>query len=174
MAIGESQLIGAAGQYYVGYKLSENRLCAAQTIGNAVGADILVCDDKGLETCSIQVKTSKNAYRANRYGCEGYEFDVGASVIGKQSPNLWYAFVNLQQQEDSSFKPQVFIVPSKWVAEFVKPDFTRKLFFLSMAAADLCLERWDYILKTLQNDSKTQQFATTWANEMVRWGNQSI
>lgn len=171
MAIGESQLIGAAGQYYVGYKLSENRLCAAQTVGNAVGADILVCDDKGLETCSIQVKTSKNAYRANRYGCEGYEFDVGASVIGKQSPNLWYAFVDLQQQEDASTNPKVFIVPSKWVAEFVKPDFTRKLFFLSMDAAKLCVERWDYILKTLQQDPDTITFATTWSNTMVRWGN---
>ena len=172
MAIGESQLIGAAGQYYVGYKLSENRLCAAQTIGNAVGADILVCDDKGIETCSIQVKTSKNAYRANRYGCEGYEFDVGASVIGKQSSNLWYAFVNLQQK-DNLFHPQVFIVPSKWVSDFLKPSFSRKIFFLSMEASELCLERWDYISKTLEKDQTVIDFASKWSDKMVRWGSKN-
>ena len=170
MAIWENQLIGAAGQYYVGYKLSENKLCAAQTIGNAVGVDILVCDDRGLESCSIQVKTSKNAYRKNCHGNEGYQFDVGVSVIEKWSINLWYAFVDLQQQNDLSFKPQVFIVPSKWISDFVKPDFTRKVFFLTKEVANLCLERWDYIKETLQKNQKINTFVKTWPKEMVRWG----
>lgn len=114
-----------------------------------------------MESCSIQVKTSKNAYRKNCHGNEGYQFDVGVSVIEKWSINLWYAFVDLQQQNDLSFKPQVFIVPSKWISDFVKPDFTRKVFFLTKEVANLCLERWDYIKETLQKNQKINTFVKT-------------
>ena len=66
----------------------------------------------GKRMLSIQAKTSRNAYRRNRYGNEGYEWDVSKGVIGKHHEAFWYAFVNLQE-DDNSWSPQVFFVPSR-------------------------------------------------------------
>ena len=44
------------------------------------------------------------------------------------------------------------------------------MFFLTKEAANLCLERWDYIKETLQKNQKINTFVKTWPKEMVRWG----
>jgi hypothetical protein len=170
MGIGKSQLTGATGQYYVAYELSLHDLCATLTIGNAAGVDILVSKDQGLNSLSIQVKTSRNAWRRNRYGSEGYEWDVGSSVINKQSTSFWYALVNLNESKDGC-KPEIFFVPSKWVAEFVKPTFSRKIYFLPMTASSLCKHKWENIRDCLDNKQDAIAFASTWPEDkLVRWG----
>ena len=83
MATGKSQFVGTAGQFFVSYGLSVREINAAITLGNAPSVDLMASSADGKKTISIQVKTSRNAYRRNRYGFEGYEWDVNKGVIGK-------------------------------------------------------------------------------------------
>ena len=55
-----SQLIGAAGVFYVASELSMRGLVALPSIRNVKGADILVADPEGRCFAFIQVKTSKS------------------------------------------------------------------------------------------------------------------
>lgn len=169
MVKGKNQFIGTAGQYYVAYELSKRNVHASLTLGNAPFVDIIAAKNDGSGSISIQVKTSSNAYRRKRYGREGCEWDVGAGVIGKSSPSLWYAFVDLEMGKDKG--PSVYIVPSLWVAEFVKPSFTRKLYFLPSTAWDLTKEKWENIVNCLNGDSGIAKFSRSWPEDkLVRWG----
>ena len=170
MAIGKSQFVGAAGQYYVSYGLAVREIHASLTVGNAPSVDILAANASGQRSLSIQVKTSRNSFRNNRYGREGHEWDTGASVIGKCHENLWYAFVDLRE-DGSSWNPEVFFAPSFWVGQFVKEDFSRKMYFLPSTANDISKERWDFVSGYLDGDSQVSKWATTWPEEkLVRWG----
>lgn len=160
MAQGWAQFIGNAGQYYVAYALSARGYHAAITKGNAPNVDILVSSADGGKLISLQVKTSRNAHRAKRYGHEVYEWDVGSSAIGRSGVNIWYAFVDLRESE-TDYLPQVFLVPSLWVSEFVKPDHSRKMYLLKAPAAELCRGKWDFIGKYFAGDPDVLQWATT-------------
>ena len=157
MSTGKSQFIGTAGQFYVAYNLSVREINAAITLGNAPSVDLMASSADGKRTISIQVKTSRNAYRSNRYGSEGYEWDVNKGVIGKYHESFWYAFVNLQEG-DESWSPEVFLVPSRWVAEFVKEDWSRYMYFLPITAKDLTYERWNLFSAYLNGED----FALRW------------
>lgn len=169
MAKGRNQFVGATGQYYVSYALARRNIHASLTVGNAPAVDVVAAKADGSGSISIQVKTSRKAYRRKRYGREGCEWDVGAGVIGKHSPSFWYALVDLQG--DIERKPRVFIVPSFWVSEFVLPSFGRKVFFLPSTAWDLTEERWDMLEASLDGASQAKEFATNWPEDkLVRWG----
>jgi hypothetical protein len=176
MATGHSQFVGTAGQFYLAYGLSIRNINASITIGNAPSVDVIASSSDGRYSLSIQVKTSRNAYRNNRYGHAGYEWDVGASAIEKHRESFWYALIDLQEN-NNNWNPKVFFVPSKWIADFVKPDFSRKLYYLSSktndlkAIEELTMERWDLVESYL----KGEQNAIDWANnypieKLVKWG----
>ena len=170
MGKGKSQFIGAAGQYYVSYGLAVRQIHASITIGNAPSVDIIASSSDGKQSLAIQVKTSRNAYRRKRYGREGCEWDVGPGVIGKKWVSFWYALVDLQES-NNSWSPKVFFVPSLWVGDFVKPDFSRKMFFLPTTAHDISLEKWDLVSKFLDGDKGVIDWANTWPEDkLVRWG----
>jgi hypothetical protein len=169
LAKGKSQFVGASGQFYVAHQLTKRYIHASITLGNAPSVDIIAAKGDGSKSISLQVKTSKSAYRKKRYGREGCEWDVGSSVVGKSSPDLWYAFVDLRLS--SGKEPNVFIVPSLWVSEFVKPDWSRKIYFLPSTAWELTKNRWDTITSCLNSDSEIDQFSRTWPEDkLVRWG----
>jgi hypothetical protein len=117
---GHSQFVGAAGQHYVAYCLSIRKIHAAITLGNVPDVDIVIAKPDGSVALSLQVKTSRWAYRPKRYGKELCEWDVGASSVNRFSDNLWYAFVDLQESEEPQLIPRVFPVASLWVGKFVK------------------------------------------------------
>lgn len=175
MARGKSQFVGAAGQFYLSYGLAVREINASLTLGNAPSVDVLASCPDGRNLLSFQVKTSRNAYRRNRYGNEGYEWDVGAGVIGKHSKSFWYAFIDLQEKrgEDKreQWDPAVFFVPSRWVAEFVKPDFSRFLYFLPKSVENLTRERWDLVTDYLAAEKKAIDWANDWPEDkLVKWG----
>jgi hypothetical protein len=171
MAAGKSQFVGTAGQFFVAYGLSVREIHASITLGNAPSVDLMASSADGKRTVAIQVKTSRNAYRRNRYGREGYEWDVSKGVIGKSDESFLYAFVNLQEQ-DGAFSPEVFFVPSRWVAEFVKPDWSRFMYFLPTTARELTLNRWDLLKAYLESDPEAVAWANSWPEELlVKWGN---
>ncbi len=170
MAQGRSQFVGAAGQFYLAYGLAVRQINASLALGNAPSVDVLASSGDGKCTLSFQVKTSRNAYRKNRYGSEGYEWDVGSSVIGNHSESLWYAFVDLQENGET-WTPSIFFVPSRWVAEFVKPGWSRFLYFLPISAQSLTLERWDLVKGYLAGDTAAKKWARNWPEDkLVKWG----
>lgn len=170
MATGKSQFVGTAGQFFVAYNLSIREINAAITLGNAPSVDLMASSADGKRTISIQVKTSRNAYRQNRYGSEGYEWDVNKGVIGKYHESFWYAFVDLREGEDT-WNPQTFFVPSRWVAEFVKDNWSRFMYFLPATVKDLTLERWDLFSAYLNGEQGAIEWANSWPQErLVKWG----
>ena len=173
MARGRAQFVGAAGQYYLAYGLAVRHINASLTLGNAPSVDVLASSPDGRHSLAFQVKTSSYAYRRKRYGHEGFEWDVGASVIGKHRESFWYAFVDLRE-EDNAWKPQVFFVPSRWVAEFVKEGWSRYMYFLPMTAKHLTLERWDLVNGYLSGETPAVDWAKDWpADILVKWGEDS-
>ncbi len=170
MATGKSQFVGTAGQFFVAHGLSIREINAAITLGNAPGVDLMASSADGKRTISIQVQTSRNAYRRNRYGFEGYEWDVNKDVIGKHHESFWYAFVDLQENENN-WTPQVFFVPSRWVAEFVKDGWSRYMYFLPETVKDLTWERWDLFTSYLNGEQEAVYWTTSWPQEkLVKWG----
>ena len=174
MAQGRAQFVGAAGQYFLAYGLAVRQINASVTLGNAPSVDVLASSSDGKQSLAFQVKTSRNAHRANRYGSEGFEWDVGAGVIGKHRQTFWYAFINLREDGGTTWSPQVFFVPSRWVAEFVKPDWSRHMYFLPKTAEQLTCERWDLVRGNLAGDPKAIQWANDWPQKLlVKWGTAS-
>jgi hypothetical protein len=149
---GRSQFVGSAGQYHVAYCLTVRGIHAAITLGNVPDVDIVAASNDGSRLLAIQVKTSRGAYRAKRYGYELREWDVGDGAVGRWSAGLWYAFVDLQEQADK-WQPTVFIVPSCWVGNFVKAEWSRKLYMLRSELWPECQERWDRVAGFLAGDS---------------------
>jgi hypothetical protein len=129
---GRSQFVGTAGQYHVAFCLTVRGIHAAITLGNVPDVDIVAATSDGSRLLALQVKTSRWAHRPKRYGYELREWDVGQGAIGRTSPTLWYALVDLQEGNDD-WKPLVFIVPSLWIGGFVKPEWGRKMYMLRSA-----------------------------------------
>jgi hypothetical protein len=173
MARGRDQFVAAAGQYYVAYALALRQINAALTLGNAPCVDVLASSADGRRSMTFQVKTARSAHRPNRYGREGYEWDVGAGVIGRHSESFWYAFVDLREGPQG-WSPRVFFVPSRWVAEFVKPDFSRYVYFLPDTAKELTLERWDLVEGYLAEREEAVAWARAWPEHLLcKWGKTS-
>ena len=173
MATGKSQFVGTAGQFHVAYNLAAREINAAITLGNAPSVDLIASSHDGKRSLSFQVKTSRNAYRTKRYGNEGYEWDVNQGVIGKYHESFWYAFVNLNSEASTGTQsPEVFLVPSRWVAEFVKVDWSRFMYFLPTTAKELTYERWDLVTSYLDGKKEAIEWANAWPEDkLVKWGN---
>lgn len=164
-----TKFIGEAGEHFVAYKLASKELNIGLTLGNSPNVDILVSRNDGLKAISLQVKSSQGAYRKKRYGVEGFEWDVNVKVIGRHSIYFWYVFVDFNWNMQN--EPDIFIVPSKWVAEFVKPDFSRYMYFLPIKAAEKTKNRLDILEAVLNDDNEVLEWADKWDdNILVRWG----
>jgi len=166
---GQSQFVGAAGQHYVAYCLGIRGIHAAITLGNVPDVDVIIAKPDGSLALSIQVKTSQWALRPNRYGKELCEWDVSAAAVNRFSDNLWYTFVDLQKSATSAWNPRVFLVPSLWVAKFVKDDWSRKMYMLPVEAWSQCLERWDRIGAFFSGDPDTLHWCRNIPPEAADW-----
>jgi hypothetical protein len=162
MGRGRSQFIGVAGVYYLGYSLSVRGLHAALTMGNAPDVDVLVAAAGGGETLSLQVKTARWAHHAKWYGREVRAWHVSADAPGKSNPRLWYAFVDLQEEAAKKWTPRAFLVPSFWVASYVRPEWSPKMFSLPRALWLQTEERWDRIIGALNGEAEV----ATWASKV--------
>jgi len=117
--------------------------------------DVVIAKPDGSLALSIQVKTSRCAYRRKHYGKEVCEWDVGPSAVNAISDNFWYAFVDLQERDGRSWNPRVFLVPSRWVGKFVKEEWVRKVYMLARKLWPECLGRWDRVNKFFDGDGET-------------------
>ncbi len=170
---GRSQFIGTAGQFYVAYSLNIRGYHAAITLGNVPSVDLICSSSNGKKSVSIQVKTSRNAHRKNRKGHEIREWDVGSNAIDNCHENFIYAFVDLREDKSKPtvvYNPVVFLTPSKWVGSFVRPDFSRKLFWLRSSLWDQCRENWGLFEKYFNDDPEIHTWLSTYpSTEFDYW-----
>ena len=141
-------LTAASGEHYVAYKLSAMGYPVAMTRGGSPTVDLMVGDLAG-HAVSIQVKTSRWARRqyVRSNTKNRWEWDVGHKVMYIRSDTIFYAFVDLKW--GSSQPPDVFIVPSNIVADAIKPEFKRAMFWIMEGFAEHFQERWDRITERL-------------------------
>jgi hypothetical protein len=138
-------------------------------LGNVPDVDLIVAKPDGSAALSLQVKTSRGAYRHKRYGKELCEWHVGEAAVNRFSDSLWYAFVDLQESDVPSWNPRVFLVPSLWVGKFLKDDWELKLYMLPIEAWPQCLERWDRINAFFNDETETLKWCRNIPLEAAYW-----
>nr|WP_315597684.1 hypothetical protein [uncultured Cupriavidus sp.] len=174
MAQAKSQFIGAAGQFYLSYALAARHINVSLTLGNAPSVDALASSSDGRRTMAIQVKTAKSA-KKKRYGRLGYEWYVGGAVIGKHAESFVYALLDFKG--DMTMQPDVFFVPSRWVAEFVKPGWKMFLYFLPATAEieALTKNRFDLVQQYLAGQSAALEWVNAWPEDkLIKWGRPQV
>lgn len=107
----QSTLTGAAGEHYILFCLLRLGWIAALAPEGSPNHDIIVTELNGEKFCAIQVKTSRGLGRD-----EGWHMSEKHEKL--TSTTLFYCFVKIQ--EGDGHEPQVFIIPSKIVAETLK------------------------------------------------------
>ena len=100
------QLTGMRGVYLVAAELTRLGFIASPTSRSAIGADILVTDQKCKRTYSVQVKTNAKTFNF---------WLVGAKAREIQSKTHIYVLVNLRRNKDGE-RIEYFVVPSKVLA----------------------------------------------------------
>lgn len=125
MAKRKSVVTGATGEHYVAYKLSAMGFVVAVPRGNSPAVDLLVATPDGSRVISIQVKTSTGAWRDRKRkpADSHWEFEVGRKAAEYESDALYYAMVDLRW---GSGEPDVFLMPSKLVAEWARRGIREK------------------------------------------------
>jgi hypothetical protein len=99
-------LTGMRGVYLVAAELSRLGFIASPTSRSAIGADILVTDQKCQRTYSVQVKTNAKTF--------GFWL-VGAKAREMRARSHIYVLVNLRSTRDGE-RVEYYVVPSRVVA----------------------------------------------------------
>jgi len=153
MSTSHTSLTGAAGEHFVAYRLSSMGHAVALTRGGSPTVDLMVCDDAGCSAVSIQVKTSRWAWRSRKRdpAKSHWEWDVGPRVLlVPPSQSRFYAFVDLCCEADGvTTRPTVFLVPSQDVHAFVQSEWSRKMFWIFAEDKDKYCEAWHRITDRL-------------------------
>jgi hypothetical protein len=100
------QLTGMRGVYLVAAELSRLGFIASPTSRSAIGADLLVTDQRCQNAFTVQVKTNASTF--------GFWL-LSEKARSMVSPQYIYVFVNLRRRKDVDI-PEFFIVPSSVVA----------------------------------------------------------
>ncbi len=110
-----SLLAGVSGEYFVAAELSKRGYIASITLRNTRGVDVLCSNADATKTVGIQVKTNRSTERS---------WILNQKVEDYFAPNLFYVFVNLNNNEKP---PDFFIVPSHVVAQHAKQSHEKWL-----------------------------------------------
>lgn len=146
-------LTAAAGEHYVAYQLAKRGFIVGLTRGGTPSVDLLVSNQNGDRSISLQVKTNENAYveRKGKPEESRWVWFVGTKAFKKDGNKFLYAFVDLKGSAGE--QPSVFIVPSKDVSDFLGLNtWGIPSFFIYLNQKDKYLERWDIIEKLLKKD----------------------
>ena len=101
----QTMMTGMQGVFLVAAELSYRGFVVSPTSRSAIGADLLVTDQRCRKAWSVQVKT-------NRVRAVGWLVSKGAEDISSDSHI--YVFVKLQK--DGQLRPDFYVVPSDVVA----------------------------------------------------------
>lgn len=100
----KAQMTGMFGVYLTAAQLTQRGFIVSPTSRSAIGADLLVTDQKCQKAWSVQVKT--NSSNANFWL-------TGREAREVKSPSHMYIFVSLPKGKP----PRYFVVPSRIVAK---------------------------------------------------------
>ncbi|MDD5866001.1 MAG: hypothetical protein PUD07_05960 [bacterium] len=133
---------GSCGEFLVAASLSKRMLHVGLLTGNAGNIDLLVSTKYGKHPISIQVKASNICSRTRRINgtrVKGKYWLVGhcPTTVDK---NLWYAFVDLKDENAPLKDTEIFFVPSEWVAAYTFVMKSTPYFFMSdeLLDSDFC------------------------------------
>jgi hypothetical protein len=146
-----TSLTAAAGEHFVAYRLSALGYPVALTRGGSPTIDLMVGDLSGRSAISVQVKTSNWASRPKKRKPENShsEWDVGRKALALRGESIFYAFVDLKWDWSKPSTPDVFIVPSTVVADFLGPDWSRYMFWIRETDRAKWFEAWHLITDRL-------------------------
>jgi len=113
-------LTGAAGAYYVAFRLSELWYAVGLTTYGTRAIDMFVANPETGKSITIQTKTMRKASVPSKTGEPCWNWPVGKSRP-KAHETFFYVFVDLKN--DPSQTPDVFIVPSDELESLLK-EFT--------------------------------------------------
>ena len=103
----KGQMTGMLGVYLTAVELVKRGFIVSPTSRSAMGADLLVTDQRCCKAWSVQVKT--NAGMANYWL-------VSPKSKEAVSPSHIYVFVNVPKRQNKQKEPQFYIVSSRVVA----------------------------------------------------------
>ncbi len=110
----KGQMTGMLGVYLTAVELTKRGFIVSPTSRSAMGADLLVTDQKCRKAWSVQVKT--NASMANFWL-------TSAKTKELASPSHVYVFVSVPKNEQRA--PEFYVVPSRVVAKTVQTSRPR-------------------------------------------------
>ena len=105
---------GIAGVYSAAAELSMQGYIASMTSRNTKGIDIFVANEDATKTVGVQVKTNQGSL---------YWWLLNEKAENYFAENLFYVLVNL----NNGGKPDMFIVPSKVVATYIRESHSKWL-----------------------------------------------
>ena len=115
MARKDGSQVGAAGEYYVAFRLSQMGYIVAMPRAGSPTVDLLVSNAAGSRTVPIQVKTAEKGIKEKGRGTakkpHHIDFAVGPRSAKLNSEGLFFVFVDLKGKSHDS-QPEVWVVPS--------------------------------------------------------------
>jgi hypothetical protein len=111
---------GACGEHYVAGYLCGFGLVVATPRAGIPGCDLLIAASKSGRAARLQVKTGTQSTKTDRELGKIYLWWTSPTVIQRDDPSLWYAYVWLKDWPRGEQLPEVFFVPSKVVVRCLK------------------------------------------------------
>jgi hypothetical protein len=105
----DTALMGAAGEYYIAYRLSAEGYAVGLTTHGTRMIDMVVANPDTCKSIAIQTKTMLNAFVKSKKYTPYWKWPIGKT--SKPHKELFYAFIDLRDDIRTQI-PDVFIVPS--------------------------------------------------------------
>lgn len=143
----DKALTGAAGEYYVAYRLSAEGYAVGLTTQGTAIIDLVVANPNTAKSIAIQTKTMENAFVRSKKYTPYWKWPVGKSCF-EAHETFFYVFVDLKN--DPSQTPDVFIVPSGEL-DSLSEEFQGWVWCngINEETAPRYLNRWDIIRDAL-------------------------
>lgn len=115
----DSTHVGIAGEFYVLAQLAQRGFVASFTLANTKGIDVLVLNPSNDNIVKLEVKTTNKQPRKSLLFSPDplYSWPMSEKHESIAEPRTFYCFVVLR---DPSILPLFFVVPSSYVAEYVR------------------------------------------------------
>jgi hypothetical protein len=130
---------GASGEFFVASYLSALNLVVALPRGGVPSSDLLVTNERGEKTISLQVKSARKPFNKSRKDGDYLAWEVSSREI-TVSDKHWYALVDLKNWPEDDKIPEVFFISSNKIKHGIekdnKTDAKRFFFCLSLSEAD--------------------------------------
>ena len=118
----DKALTGAAGEYYVAFRLAAEGYAVGLTPRGTTSIDLIVANPETLKSVTIQTKTMfKDAFVLWKDGTYLWKWQVGVKTLRRPVHKaFFYVFVDLKGNPSQT--PDVFIVPSDQLMSLTKDE----------------------------------------------------